>query len=432
MSVQAADPTPVAAAEYLVRAFDLYPLVALSEWHGSPETMNFVRRLIRQPGFAGKVSDIAVEFGNARYQGLIDQYTAGEDVSRDRLKQVWENTTQVSGVWSSPIYEEFFADVRTFNQTVPAAKRIRVLLGDPPVDWTAVKGPADEDMNDWRDAHFAWAVDREVMKRRRKALLFIGGAHISRKVVLPNSLIHLLDRKHPGQTLVVSAVQVPFMAPVLGARLRDWPAPSVAVVRNTWLGFADVRDAGFGLAKGRLQDDIDAVLFLGPGPFSNISPRIDPTSDFSRELKRRQDLHSRTLPFRGGKIRFQDGSVALAPGSEAALEAVLAEMRRDNCLFLLIRAHADATEPQAQRLSHRRASFLQEWLAQRGVSRQRLATRGCGSSRPLWESDNAQHRSANRRADMVRNGKWAGCRPPANFDSLAHEDARTTCAGSSQ
>ena len=63
----AAEPLPKPALESLVRAFDRYPLVALSEVHGSQETKDFVGRLIRHPDFSGRVADIVVEFGNARY-----------------------------------------------------------------------------------------------------------------------------------------------------------------------------------------------------------------------------------------------------------------------------------------------------------------------------------------------------------------------------
>jgi hypothetical protein len=90
----AAEPLPKPAIEYLVRAFDRYPLVALSEVHGSRETKDFVGKLIRHPDFSGRVADIVVEFGNGRYQRMMDRYIAGEDVAREELKQVWENTTR--------------------------------------------------------------------------------------------------------------------------------------------------------------------------------------------------------------------------------------------------------------------------------------------------------------------------------------------------
>jgi outer membrane protein OmpA-like peptidoglycan-associated protein len=366
--------------------------------------------------FAGRVTDVVVEFGNRRYQSLLDRYMSGEDVPVREIRQVWENTTQISGVWSSPIYEEFFEDVRAFNRTVPAAKRIRVLLGDPPIDWTKVTSPADEDMNDWRDAHFAWVVEKEVIQKQRKALLFVGGAHISRKVMLANSLIHILDRKFPGKTLVVSAVQVPMLKPAVRTLLRSWPVPSAAEVRGTAIGALDVRDIGFGLSSGRVQDDIDVVLFLGSQPFASIIPRIEPNSALAAELKRRQTLHEGTMPFRGGRIRFQHGSTVLLAGAEVAMNAIAAEMHRDRDLVLLVKAYSDMTEPNGNQLSQDRAVSIVEWLVERGIERRRLTPRGCGASRPAWDSASEEHRAANRRAEVVRHASWAGCQPPESFD----------------
>jgi hypothetical protein len=93
-----------------------------------------------------------VECGNARYQDVVDRYIAGEPVARDQLKRVWAETTIASGMWLAPMYEAVLADVRAVNLTRPPGLRVRVLLGDPPINWSVVRGPADEDMNDWRDA----------------------------------------------------------------------------------------------------------------------------------------------------------------------------------------------------------------------------------------------------------------------------------------
>jgi len=142
------------ATAYLTRAFRSYPLVAFSEpGHGVPGTKEFLAALVREPGFAGTVTDILIEYGNARYQPVADRYIAGEPVSRAELARLWQDTTIVSGVWDLPMYAEILADIRAFNLSVPRAQRLRVLLGDPPIDWNVVRGPADEDMNDWRDAH---------------------------------------------------------------------------------------------------------------------------------------------------------------------------------------------------------------------------------------------------------------------------------------
>ena len=160
------DLQPRHAVDLIVRAFEDHPVVALSEGagHGQLDTLEFFTTLIRDKRLPGTLQNIVVEFGNARYQAVMDRYVAGEVVARDELRHVWEDTTQVSGIWSLPMYERMFAEVRAVNEALPAPLRIRVLLGDPPIDWSTVTGPADEDMNDWRDAHFAHVVEREVIE----------------------------------------------------------------------------------------------------------------------------------------------------------------------------------------------------------------------------------------------------------------------------
>jgi hypothetical protein len=208
------------AVQYITAAFASHPLVAFSEpGHGSAGTKEFFAALIRHPGFAGTVTDIVIECGNARYQAVADRYFSGQVVQRDELRRIWENTTIVSGVWQLPMYEDILADIRAVNLTRPADQRIRVLLGDPPIDWATVRGPADEDMNDWRDAHFAWVVEEQVLKKGRRALLWIGGAHISRGVILPDSLIHLLDRRFPNRTHVVQSLDADRVAASVKDRL---------------------------------------------------------------------------------------------------------------------------------------------------------------------------------------------------------------------
>jgi uncharacterized iron-regulated protein len=121
------DPNPTDAIEGIVKAFDQFPIVALGEFHGLQEGAGFNAQLIWSPDFSAKVNDIVVEFGNALYQDVIDRYVAGAEVSRAELQQVWRNTTQFF-VWDAAIYEQFYANVRAVNQSLPAARRLRVHL----------------------------------------------------------------------------------------------------------------------------------------------------------------------------------------------------------------------------------------------------------------------------------------------------------------
>jgi len=171
--------------EAIAKAFDKFPLVALGETHGLQEEADFIAVLIRDPTFSTRVNDIVVEFGNALYQGVVDRYVAGKEISPDELRQVWRNTTQLLP-WNSPIYERFFVNVRNLNQTLPASRRLRVLLGDPPIDWNKVQSREEFlSVEGRRDSHYAKVVEDEVLAKGRKALLIAGSGHFARQSVSP-------------------------------------------------------------------------------------------------------------------------------------------------------------------------------------------------------------------------------------------------------
>ena len=407
------DPAVEPAVDVVLNAFAKHTLVALSDGagHGQVDTRDLYVSLIRDARFHRNVRNVVIEFGNARYQSVMDRYASGAPVARDELRLVWEETTQISGIWSRPMYEEMLAATRAVNARLPAEHRIRVLLGDPPIDWSVVTSPADEDMNDWRDAHFAHVVERDIMRRNDKALLVIGGAHIGRSVVFPNSLIHLLDRRFPGQTWVVGVLDSGRIEPGIRKRMQAWMPPAGAAVRGTWLGKVDVKRIGFELSEGLVEDDVDALLLLTSGPPRlSDATALDPT--YHVELSRRRTLAQATLPFRGAQIRFKEDRPAFTADTDDALLAVLTELRRDPGLRLLVKAFADQGESDGAALSMHRAELVVAWLAAHGIERHRLIPKGCGARRPLDFGHTAAGRAMNRRAELVRFAPEAGCDPP--------------------
>ena len=130
----AAPPAADATASALLDAFATHQIVALGQVHDLRQEDDFILDVLHHPRFADTVDSIVVEFGNARFQSRVDRYIAGEVVLRDVLRGTWEETTQISGIWSLPMYEDMLADIRAVNMALPVGKRFRVLLGDPPVD----------------------------------------------------------------------------------------------------------------------------------------------------------------------------------------------------------------------------------------------------------------------------------------------------------
>lgn len=281
---------PVEPVRAILAAFESHEIVALDEGrHGNVQGHELRLKLIRQPTFAREVNDIVVEFGSARYQELMDRYIRGEDVPGGELRRAWQDTTQ-HAVWDAPIFEEFFRAVRQVNESLPKDSQLRVLLADPPIDWAAVKTAPDHFK--WlrmRDTHGAALVQREVLAKKRKALLIFGAMHLQRRNISANyepldgaeTVISILDRA--GAKIFAIRTLTEPEPRSLQAEMTSWPVPSLALLRGTRLG---MRDAAMfwstemprvAMRDGKpsplpsehwrvlpMQDLFDALLYLGP------------------------------------------------------------------------------------------------------------------------------------------------------------------------
>jgi hypothetical protein len=267
-SAQSRDtPQPGVALEpigAILEGFRSHSVVALAEPHGNEQAAAFRTALIRDPRFVDTVNDIVVEFGNSRYQAVVDRFVSGEDVPDETLRQVWQNTTVANFVWDRPIYEQFFHAVRAVNAALPKPKQLRLLLGDPPIDWNTVS-TADE-LVKWllqRDSSAAAIVRQEVLAKRRRALVVYGEGHFWRH----NAGNNLVTRLEAEGTKVLT-ISAPIMADLAAvqASVSSWPRPSLALLRGTVIGARDFKFF-FGVGGSdtvRFEDQADAVLYLGP------------------------------------------------------------------------------------------------------------------------------------------------------------------------
>jgi len=189
------EPTP--AISGLLDLFATHPLVALGEVHMLQEQADFVTALLHHPSFPATVQVIVVEFGNARYQALMDRFIAGEPIAARDLRPVWRDF--FGWGFDAPIYEQFFRTVRGINRTLPSAQRLRVCLGDPPVDWTQITRQAD--IFPWleqRDAHYAAGIETAILAPGYHGLLIAGVAHFARAWPIPlppdGTIVHRIER----------------------------------------------------------------------------------------------------------------------------------------------------------------------------------------------------------------------------------------------
>jgi hypothetical protein len=177
---QSRSPTPVRiepALDGIFAAFSAHPLVGLGDRHGLTQIIDFYEAIIRDPRFARDVRNVVVEFGGAAHQDVIDRYVNGDLVPYQELRGVWTDTVGWSPAVEHLGYAHFFAQVRETNHALPPEQRIRVLLGEPPIDWSAIH-TRERWMKivETRDNHAA-SVVKDVLVRREKALVIYGGAH---------------------------------------------------------------------------------------------------------------------------------------------------------------------------------------------------------------------------------------------------------------
>jgi hypothetical protein len=265
---------PLEPISAILDAFKTHQIVALGEGaHGNEQGHAFRLSLIRDPRFATIVNDIVVESGNALHQDVIDRFVRGDDVPYETLRQVWQNTTQPSTGWDRLIYEEFFRAVRTLNASLARERQLRVLLGDPPIDWTKIQSRSD--LGRWlneRERFPAEVIRREVLAKQRRALLIYGDGHLFRVPVNEN-IVSLL-----GKTQVF-IVGTPLSHPAASdlktvqADVASWPTPSLAVLRGTSIG-ATGMDFFYGPwpQKLTLEQQLDALLYLGPPSSITMAP----------------------------------------------------------------------------------------------------------------------------------------------------------------
>jgi hypothetical protein len=267
---------PLEPITAVIDAFRTHRVVALGEGsHGNHQAHAFRLALIRDSRFAAAVQDIVVEFGSARHQDLMDRFVNGAEIPNDALRRAWTDTTQPDAIWDAPIYEEFFRAVRAVNAALPRERRLRVLLGDPPIDWDAVRTREDLDrFASKRDEHAADLIRRETLARGRRGLVLYGDYHFARTNA--GGIVARLESAGERVFSIHTETRADLKArhPEVG----EWKLPSLSMLRGTELGPAD---------------QFDAVLYLGPPggiTFSRISPDLCADSAYMEMRLRRMAL----------------------------------------------------------------------------------------------------------------------------------------------
>lgn len=264
----------------LVTALESHPVVALGENHGHAEFHHWLVSALEDPRVSSLVDDVAVEWGNALYQDVVDRYVAGEDVPWDSVTMAWRNTiVSPNTVWDAPQYEAFFRHVRRINAGLPTSDRYRVLLVDSPIEWRQVHTRADAAPHFDRARAMADVIRRRSLSLGRTSLFVAGGLHVSKRnrvhtnrYGVPTSEITpvaWLQFYHPDAVFSFQSLardgqlaEFPVEAPTEVATVWSTSAPELREVEAGQLTTLRNRDGSIPNVYGsaRLPDVVDAVI----------------------------------------------------------------------------------------------------------------------------------------------------------------------------
>ncbi len=103
-------------------------------------------------------------------------------------------------------------------------------------------------------------------------------------------------------------------------------------------------------------------------------------------------------------IKFQLSSAELNSESENALQNIFNSLNENSNLKIEIRGYTDSIGDSNFNLtlSEKRAESVKNWLIEKGISPNRIFTKGFGESNPIGENDTAQGQEQNRRIEIIQ------------------------------
>jgi hypothetical protein len=296
------------AADALATKFDAHQFVLIGSTHGDAKIEEFLMCLISRPAFKQRATDIVVEWAssNSTNQRLLDRYVLNlEEIRADDLAPIWFDTDYPK-MWATlPQVRKFVETLREINKTLPAAKRIRLIGGNEPTDWSKVnvtedlapypfktnfmqhlmiehlaKTPGNKTLIVYGDAHIrlqgsTWMGNVEAAIGRNR--LFIVGRIGELR---PDERAYLGAAGDPNKPFFVESRQFPKNIP--------WP-------KSLQVNFAERSE--------QLADYIDAFVYLGPEPDRDLTGSIALSPAQQRELERRNTIASD--PQRAMRPRYQ-------------------------------------------------------------------------------------------------------------------------------
>ncbi|MCH1926074.1 hypothetical protein L9G74_13985 [Shewanella sp. C32] len=255
------EPQPV--NELLAQQLADGKLVALGDVHGSPLIVQQLLAFLAEPQHWQQVDDIAVEFGNSRYQAVADRYVVdGAAMDLSQVRPIWRDTLYFMA-WQYDVYEQLVQQLRQWNQT--RTHKVRLVLAEPPLDWSSLTAQGWQQQVAQREQGYVQIITQQVLQPKRRGILLFGTFHMMKQpVVMQNgesfsSLVALLRQQQDADIYTVwpriagdkvsAQATAPYLLPLASSALGAQP-------------FSHITARVGGSEPALLRDVADAYQFL--------------------------------------------------------------------------------------------------------------------------------------------------------------------------
>jgi outer membrane protein OmpA-like peptidoglycan-associated protein len=154
-------------------------------------------------------------------------------------------------------------------------------------------------------------------------------------------------------------------------------------------GPADARWATFGVGLKYAFNGPAAA----PPPAPPAPPQVAQVPAPVRPAKKKIVLRS---------VHFDFDKSTIRPDAVPVLNEAAETLKAEGGIAVIVEGHTDSvgTDAYNQKLSHRRADAVRQYLVKHGIPANRITTEGFGKSRPVASNDTADGRAQNRRVEL--------------------------------
>ncbi len=161
--------------QFVLEMLASHKLVINGEYHRRKVSWDMLKRLIALPDFSQTVGHIFMELPSW-CQPLMDKFMTSDTLDKEIIFQIFREE-QMNGWWDRGEFE-FICDLWHINQSLPADKRISVILADYQIPYSKITSGSQRETED-RNSHMANVIAQTIStsKDSRNSLFLVGCAH---------------------------------------------------------------------------------------------------------------------------------------------------------------------------------------------------------------------------------------------------------------